>query len=514
MARRALSVSPLGRVGAALAVLICGLYLVAGLAVGVRAPSDSIARLTDGDWAALRFTVLQAVVSAGVSVALAVPVARALARRRFIGRGLLIALLGAPFVLPVIVAVLGLLSVFGRGGLINDALALVGMGPWSIYGLQGVVIGHVFFNLPLAVRFLLAGWQAIPAERFRLTEGLGGSVWHLLERPMLREVAPSAFAAIFLICLSSFAVALTLGGGPSATTIEVAIYQALRFEFDLQKAAVLAALQAALGIGGALVALRLSVGMVQGAGLDRPVLRQSGRVAGFVDGVVILAAAAFLVLPLGMVAAKGVAGLGDLPDGLPAAAIRSLCIALSVAVATPALALAIAARGGAAQGVAMALPLSVSGLVMGTGLFIAINPVIDPAVLALPVTALMNCLIALPFAIRVVAPALARAEQAYGPLADGLGLHGVARVRVLYLPRMRRALGFSAGLAGAMAVGDLGVIVLFAGQSQETLPLLMYRLMGAYRTTDAAAVALVLLVMSLSVFWVFDRGGRADAASG
>ena len=47
---------------------------------------------------------------------LAVPVARALARRRFPGRGLLVTLLGAPFLLPVIVALLGLLAVFGRAG--------------------------------------------------------------------------------------------------------------------------------------------------------------------------------------------------------------------------------------------------------------------------------------------------------------------------------------------------------------------------------------------------------------
>ena len=42
---------------------------------------------------------------------------------------------------------------------------------------------------------------------------------------------------IFVICLTSFAVALTLGGGPRATTIELAIYQAFRFEFDLARAA-------------------------------------------------------------------------------------------------------------------------------------------------------------------------------------------------------------------------------------------------------------------------------------
>jgi thiamine transport system permease protein len=35
--------------------------------------------------------------------------------------------------------------------------------------------------------------------------------------------------------------------------------------------------------------------------------------------------------------------------------------------------------------------------------------------------------------------------------------------------------------------------------------------MGAYRMDDAAGAALLLLILSLALFWIFDRGGRADA---
>ncbi len=86
----------------------------------------------------------------------------------------------------------------------------------QVYGLQGVVLAHVFLNLPLATRMFLQGWQAIPAERFRLAASLGftpADVARHLERPMLREVAPGALATVFAICLTSFAVALVLGGG-------------------------------------------------------------------------------------------------------------------------------------------------------------------------------------------------------------------------------------------------------------------------------------------------------------
>ena len=53
----------------------------------------------------------------------------ALARRRFAGRALLVRLLAAPFLLPVVVAVLGLLAVFGRAGPVNAALTGLGLQP-------------------------------------------------------------------------------------------------------------------------------------------------------------------------------------------------------------------------------------------------------------------------------------------------------------------------------------------------------------------------------------------------
>ena len=130
-------------------------------------------------------------------------VERALARRSFRGRGALVTLMGAPFLLPVSVEVLGLLAVFGRAGWLNDALAGVGLGRIDIYGLQGVVLAHVFLNLPLAVRLILQGWQAIPAERMRLATALGFSARDMrrhFEGPLLRAVLPGAGLLIFLIC--------------------------------------------------------------------------------------------------------------------------------------------------------------------------------------------------------------------------------------------------------------------------------------------------------------------------
>ncbi len=494
--------------GVAAAALVLTLTLGTLGAVAWRAEWGS--GLAPADWAAVRFTIMQALVSAGISVILAIPVARALSRRHFVGRSVLITLLGAPFLLPVIVAVLGLLAVFGRSGIVNDGLAALGFEPISIFGIHGVILAHVFFNLPLAIRFILQGWLSIPAERFRLAATLNAPVGRLLEWPMLRGVVPSTFLVIFLICLTSFAVALTMGGGPRATTVELAIYQALRFDFDLGRAALLACIQFALCIGAAFLAWRVAGNDPMGSGLDRVVQRWD-LARPVVDFVMIGAAALFLLVPLGMVTVRGLPGMFDLPATIWVAALRSMLVALGSATLCVAMSLALALRGGPLVAVIGVLPLAASGLVVGTGAFLLVFPFVRPSDVALVITMLVNATLALPFALRSIEPAVAQVSADYGRLGASLDMREWTWVRLVVLPRVRRPLGFAAGLAAALSMGDLGVIALFAGQSEETLPLAMYRLMGSYQMDVAASAALVLLAISLLLFWTCDRGGRADA---
>ncbi len=494
------------------------LAVVLGAFAAVVSGADAGRGLGPADWAALRFTVLQAALSAGLSVALAIPVARALSRRRFRGRALLIAFLGAPFLLPVIVAILGMLVVFGRNGWISLVLGQFGLPPIQIYGLHGVVLAHVFFNLPLAVRLILQAWQAIPAERFRLAAQLGcGSreIWFLLEWPALRRAIPGALAVVFAICLTSFAVALTLGGGPKATTLELAIYQAFRFDFDLGRAALLGCIQVGVAGLAGLVAMATLSDVGFGGGLDRAMDRWDG-VGGLAkvgDAVAILITAAFLFLPLAAIVVAGLPGLGGLPVTVWKAAGVSLIVAFAstcilLALALPMAATIAGARRGWLETVGL-MGLATSPLVIGTGLFLVINPVADPFLLALPVTAVVNAIMALPFALRIFVPAARNVLQVYGRLALSLELTGRTFWRVVLLRRLRPQIGFAAGLTAALSMGDLGVIAMFADPERATLPLQVYRLMGAYRMESAQAAALLLLMLAFGLFWLCDRGGRS-----
>lgn len=497
-------------VAAALATLILGtLAAVAWQAQG-------LSGLGPWDWRALWFTLWQAALSAGLSAALAIPVARALARRHFPGRAALVTLLGAPFILPVIVAIMGLIAVFGRNGVINDGLRTLGLPELSIYGWQGVILAHVFFNLPLSVRLILQGWQAIPAERFRLAESLGFSpsdITRHLEWPMLRAVLPGIWLAVFLVCLTSFTVALALGGGPSATTVELAIYQAFRLDFDLGRAATLGLIQIALCLAAMALTRRIAIPAAFGAGLDTANTGPRGP-AGWhrgIDALSISLAALFLLWPIAAVTIRGLPRIPALPPEVWDAALRSVVMAVISAllalILCLTLALAIARGGGRWIETAGMLPLIASPLVLGTGLFILLRGWFPVQALALPVTVAINAIMALPFGLRALIPAARTLQADYGRLASSLDMRGLARLRYLILPRLARPLGFAGGLAAALAMGDLGVITLFASD-QPTLPLKLYQLMNSYRMADASACAVLLMAISFALFWLFDRGGR------
>src|SRR5262249_18715025 len=155
------------------------LLLVAGGPVAARlgaAPPDLGAILADRYIRhVLVFTLLQAALSTLLSVALAIPVARALARRtRFPGRGLLLRLFGLPMVMPAIVAIFAIVAVYGESGWLHRLAAGLGRPLGSfLYGLCGILIAHVFFNMPFAARALLAALEAVPGESWRLASQLG-----------------------------------------------------------------------------------------------------------------------------------------------------------------------------------------------------------------------------------------------------------------------------------------------------------------------------------------------------
>ncbi len=473
--------------------------------------------------AILRFTVWQAGLSTLLSLGLALPVALALARQQhFIGRRWLIRLMALPMGLPVLIGALGLIGIWGRNGLINGVLAWFGKSvPVSIYGLTGILLAHVFFNMPLAVRLLLAGLERVPPDYWRLTASLGmsrGAIFHFVEWPTMRGLLPGIAGLIFMLCATSFTLVLTLGGGPGATTLEVAIYQALRFDFDPPKAVALACLQ--LLVTALLLALLALVPPPDGQGMtdEKPGQRLDSqtRMARLMDGCVLMLSAAFLIAPLLKILLAGLhADLKKLVMDPAFAHALGISLAIAVPAALISLVLTVAfvqARATLAalrfqtwasrlllhlMGATASLVLLVPAVVLATGWFLALRQFGNGISFAAPIVVVINALMALPFTMRVLAPAMETHRQRTERLCASLGICGLAKWRMVDWPGLRRPLLMALSFAMALSLGDLGAVALFGSGTLTTLPWLLYSRMGSYRTTDADGLALLLGIVCL-----------------
>ena len=518
---------------AAIAILIGGAFL--GLVLeGVEDLSGAIAAFDGYLFRVARFTLWQAVLSTLLSVVPAIFVARALSRHpEFPGRGLILRLFAVPLALPAIVAALGVLALYGRAGYFAGPLAQISGGDWpSIYGLSGILIAHVFFNLPLATRLFLEALNTVPADQWRLASQLGMGAragFRLIEWPALRASLPGVAGLVFMLCITAFTIVLTLGGGPRASTLEVAIYQSLRFDFDPARAVALTALQILLTMAVVVALARLGANVTGDANLSVAARRYipASRGETVFDAVLIATALAFVAGPMLATVLSGLeADLARLvgettvrraaATSLVLACLSALlCVALALALtmARRALALRRAGKGERsllerATDTGAGFVLVVPPIVIGAGWFVLLRNSQNVFALAPVMVVTVNAVMAMPFALRAIRPAHDAASERHERLCAQLGIGGWNRLRLIEWPVLRRPLSTAFAFAMALSLGDLGVIALFGSDQVQTLPYLLLARMGSYRTADAAGLALLLGLLCLALMALADRLGK------
>ncbi|MEO9336408.1 thiamine/thiamine pyrophosphate ABC transporter permease [Mesorhizobium sp. SB112] len=516
----------------AIAILIGGAFT--GLMLeGARDISGAISAFDPYLLRVARFTLWQAALSTLLSVAPAILIARALSRHHtFPGRSFILRLFAVPLALPAIVAALGILALYGRAGFFADPLSSLTGSTWpGIYGLSGILVAHVFFNLPLATRLFLEALQTIPSDQWRLSSQLGmnaRTVFRLVEWPALRASLPGVAGLVFMLCITSFTIVLTLGGGPRATTLEVAIYQSLRFDFDPARAVALTLLQVVLTVCVMFILTRFGANVTGDANLpvaSRRFVTISPLETGL-NAALILLALAFVAAPM---LATVLAGLdADLyrlagESTVQKATLTSLVLALSSAILSVCLALALAMarmalaarrKGGkqswleSATDTGAGFVLVVPPIVIGAGWFVLLRHTGNVFALAPIMVVTVNAVMAMPFAIRAIRPAYDAAYERHEKLATSLGIAGWNRFRLIDWPMLRRPAATGFAFAMALSLGDLGVIALFGSDSVQTLPYLLLSRMGSYRTADAAGLALLLGMLCLALMMLADRLGK------
>jgi thiamine transport system permease protein len=463
----------------------------------------------------LAFSVTQAILSTVLSLVLGIGLALALARRRFPGRDLVLAILGTTMVMPTMVAVFAVFAVYGRSGWLADLLAFLGWeGGFSVFGYPGILIAHVFLNGPFVARITLDGLNQVPAEHWRLATAFGFTPFQIfrhLDWPVLRVGLPGIAGLIFLMCFKSFAIVLALGGGPSRSTLEVAIFEALKIDLDFGRVAWLALIQLAICLS--MTALlhwaftRPPVGHTIRSLVHRPDAKNDGLK---VLDTVVLAVSALFIAPLAFSVLTGIRNMLDVIDvDLLQAFATSLAVAAAAAILACILALALASAARRRRIVLRSprmaafydfLPdtlLAVPPFALTAGLFLMIQRFGDPSTAGLILLPLINGLAAVPFAYRYVAPHLLTTEERYGRVAASLGITGWSKLTIMDWPALKRPLAAGFALAMALSFGDFGIIALFGGTELVTLPYLLYERLGAYRLDEAAAIGLVIVLFAV-----------------
>lgn len=505
--------------------LIAGSAIAATLLTGIDA--DMGAALPMAGQAAW-FTIKQAILSTLLALGAAIPVAVALqSLHSFAGRRIVLALFALPLSLPAIAAVFGILSMFGRSGWIAALAADMGFNfrP-DIYGLSGILIAHVFFNMPLAVRMLTNALEQIPAEHFKLAEtlrfGTVARVRHLLW-PVAQDALPSIAALIFLLCAASYTIVLTLGGGPRATTLQVAIQQALTLDFNPGRAALLTLAQLLLTLLVlALMPKSPQIPAANSLGGERR-WHRLGPAESLASWAVLVLACGFTGLPL----------LALLLDGLPAdhvrlmsspvlmqalltSAIIAMLSALLATGAALAIAVAINAMTPGGTGIwwterAAVAALGIPPLLLGVGWFLLLAKLGQPFAMAPVMIVIANAIMALPFALLLLRPVVDRHLRQTDRLSAAVRVAGWRRLAMIDLPVLSPALAAAMFFAGALSFGDLGVVTLYGSDHVTTLPALIYRSMGSYRTDDAAGFVLYLVAITGMLAFLSIRSARHAA---
>lgn len=502
-------------IGAAIAALVFIVILVVLLSIQGAASDQSaypvdIAHL-------IRMSAIQAGLSALLSVLVGIILAWTLNRRQFPGRTLLVGLLSAALVTPGITVAVGLIAVWGRAGWVNAMLEPFGLQLGSIFGLGGILYAHIILDATFAARILLDRLESIPQNRLKTGQSLNLSPWQrfaTLDWPAMAGSIPGLAAIIFLLAFTSFPIVLLLGGGPANQTFEVAIYSAVRFDFDLANAVRLALVQ--LGFCAILVfpATMLSPAPSR-AGVSRPWSWAEPFWLQTLHYFIIALAVLTLLTPLLAVIA-GITGIGDIitqPSFWRALATSAVIGSLS-AIVTLVLALGVAmARAETAKPwlrMAFAAPaylyLVLPSVTLALGFFIATrNLGFAPRSAAPLVLILGNALLGLPYAIATLGPAFETVNARYSKLSRSLGLSSWQRLSRVEWPLMGRELGLVIAMSFCFSLGDLGVIALFGTENFTTLPWLMVRALGAYRTNDAATIAAILLLGTMLGFIYIPR---------
>lgn len=491
----------------------------------------------------LAFTIGQAVLSTLLTLLLGLPGAYLLARFDFPGKSLFQALSGIPFVLPTLVVAAAFNALLGPRGWVNlalmDWLNLTQPPVHFLNTFTAIIVAHVFYNTTIVLRIVGDFWAHLDPRLVQASQVMGANRLQTLRRVTLPLLAPAIAAAallVFIFDFTSFGVILVLGG-PRFATLEVEIYYQAISLFNLPMAASLALLQLLCTLALTAVYTHLVAGLGRPLGL-RPRRYTQHNLLGWrsrlLAALLLGFISTFLIMPLAALALRsftspetGLRPGGQTREGLHltldnyrelsinrretifyAPPSTSVAVSLGYAAATVLLALALGlpASWALASGQTsplnrwldpiLMLPLGTSAVTLGLGFIITLDrPPLDLRASPLLVP-LAHTLVAFPFVVRSLTPALRSIRPRLRQAAAVMGASPHQVLRTIDLPLVARAVLVASTFAFTISIGEFGATALIARPEYPTIPIAIFRylgLPGALNYGQAMALSTILM---------------------
>nr|WP_236000317.1 ABC transporter permease [Bradyrhizobium uaiense] len=155
-----------------------------------------------------------------------VPAGYWIARHNFVGKRLVTGVIMSPFVVPTVVAALGLYLCFSYAGLSGTMISLV--------------LGHVTVALPFVVLMIIAGVVKLDPNLEFGAELMGAGPIRMFVTVVLPQLIPSLVSSALFAFLISFdeVVISSFLAGPNTITLPVKMFGALQWEVSPVIAAV------------------------------------------------------------------------------------------------------------------------------------------------------------------------------------------------------------------------------------------------------------------------------------
>jgi thiamine transport system permease protein len=159
------------------------------------------------------------------------------------------------------------------------------------------------------------------------------------------------------------------------------------------------------------------------------------------------------------------------------------------------------------------LPLGTSAVTLGLGFIVALNtPPLDlrSSPFLIP---LAHTLVAFPFVVRSLTPALRSIRPRLRHAAAVMGATPQQILRYIDLPLVGRALLVAATFAFTISIGEFGATALIARPEYPTVPVVIYRLIsqpGMLNYGQALALSTILMVVTAAGMLGIERFRIAD----